>query len=364
MKYLAESARKRQTISRVLLQILIDLLMVGIILLTFAFFHHVLPAIQAQQAHKPAQTTPSTQPTEPPVTTTAPPETTAATTVATEPPTEPVDNRTEWQIKFEDHFTDEIIQTENSYSSPNVSITIDTVTLGEGDKQKVYYVADIYVASIENFVTYTAHNEMTYFDTQDILEMDAESDAIVAISGDFLTYQSYGFLVRNGEVYRSDKPKSDICVLYPDGVMETYMRDEYEVDEILASGALQVWTFGPELLDNEGNVKDKYSVSTAVGYTNPRSAVGYYEPGHYCFVIVDGRQRGHSIGMEVDELAQVFYELGCTAAYNLDGGGSAVMSFNDELYSKQSNGGRKLGDILLIRDVAPIQQEEEEDEIS
>ena len=24
---------------------------------------------------------------------------------------------------------------------------------------------------------------------------------------------------------------------------------------------------------------------------NPRSCIGYYEPGHYCFVIVDGRQK-------------------------------------------------------------------------
>ena len=45
-------------------------------------------------------------------------------------------------------------------------------------------------------------------------------------------------------------------------------------------------------------------------------------------------------------------------AYNLDGGGSAVMLSNDKRYSKQNNGGnRKIGDILLIRE-APVAAEE------
>ena len=85
-----------------------------------------------------------------------------------------------------------------------------------------------------------------------------------------------------------------------------------------------------------------------MSYPNPRSAIGYYEPGHYCLVIVDGRQDGHSAGMRIPHLAQVFADLGCTCAYNLDGGGTAVMLFNGEIYSRQSNGGRDLGDILLI----------------
>ena len=82
---------------------------------------------------------------------------------------------------------------------------------------------------------------------------------------------------------------------------------------------------------------------------NPRTAIGYYEPGHYCFVLVDGRQEGYSRGMLLPELAKVFEELGCQRAYNLDGGGSAVMTFLHERYSRQSNGAdRPLGDLLLI----------------
>jgi hypothetical protein len=112
-----------------------------------------------------------------------------------------------------------------------------------------------------------------------------------------------------------------------------------------------VWSFGPPLLDENGNTMKSYNVSTAVSFPNPRSAIGYYEPGHCCFVLVDGRQDGYSKGMTIPELAQVFQDLGCKAAYNLDGGGSAVMMFDHKTYSKQSNGAdRKLGDLLVIRD--------------
>ena len=324
--------------------VLLDLLLVGAILLTFAFFHHVLPALQTQWARQesaatqPQAPTDTSEKTETEPVTEAPAETTA--------PTEP-DNRTEWQKKFSDRFTDEVVMTENSYTSPEVSITIETVVEGEGNQKITYYVADIYVASPENFVTRTAHGQMRYFDTQPVEEMAAEANAILAISGDFLTYQKNGFLLRNGEVYAADRNYS-ICVLYPDGTMETYDRGTYKVEDILAKNPLQVWSFGPVLLDENGNVRDSYEVSDAVSYPNPRSAIGYYEPGHYCFVVVDGRQEGHSRGMRIPQLAQVFADLGCSAAYNLDGGGTAVMLFDGETISRQSNGGRDLGDMLVI----------------
>ena len=337
--------------------ILTDAVLVGLILVTFAFFHHVLPAISNELARRQEQTVQvQPQQTEPPVTqapATEPDPTEAVEeTQQTEAPTEP-DNRTPWQIKFEEHFTDEIVVTENSYTSPNVSITIETISAGEGDDVVVYHVADIYIGSMDCFTTVTANNEMRYFGTQDVMAMDEGAEAILSISGDFLTYQKSGFLMRNREVYVSDSNNNSLCVLFEDGTMETYDGRDYSIDDLKARGAVQVWSFGPNLLDPDGTVRDSYKVSTAVSYTNPSSAIGYYEPGHYCFVVVDGRQSGYSMGMTIPELAAVFEGLGCTNAYNLDGGGSAVMLFQHDRFSRQSNGGdRNLGDILVIREPA------------
>ncbi len=332
------------------LVVLLDILVIGALMLSFAFFHHVMPAMVSQQElnNRPSE------PPEPPVSSTpsdpsdASDPTDASETESTEPSTEP-DLRTAWQKKFEEHFTEDVVLTENSYSSPEVSITVETVVTGEGSKQLTYYVADIYIASMDNFKTYTPHGSMTYFDTQPAVEMAEESDAILAISGDFLTYQKTGFLLRNGEPYATTHNRNSICVLFPDGTMETYVGGTYNMQEIQDRNPMQVWSFGPVLLDSEGNARSSYEVSEVVNYPNPRSAIGYYEPGHYCFVVVDGRQK-HSRGVKVEELAQIFDDLGCAAAYNLDGGGTAVMVFDGEIFSKQSNGGRELGDILLITD--------------
>lgn len=305
--------------------VLLDLLLAVLVLLIFFFFQLFLPAIQVTQ--------------QPPAPTPSP----------TEQAAPPPDERTDWQKRFEEHFSPEIISTENSYKSPNVSITVETVTEGEGSDMITYHVADIYIASPENFRTYTANNVLQFYSVQDAMEMDAASGALIAISGDFYAYQKSGFLIRNGEVYSQEYTGCDICVMYEDGSVENYHRGGYDIDEIMSRGVSQVWNFGPSLLDDEGHALAYYEVSATVGYPNPRSAFGYYEPGHYCFVVVDGRQDNYSKGMTIPQLAKIFEDLGCTSAYNLDGGGSALMTFNHERYSRQSNGAdRSLSDLLII----------------
>ena len=42
--------------------------------------------------------------------------------------------------------------------------------------------------------------------------------------------------------------------------------------------------------------------------------------------------------------------LGCTSAYNLDGGQSSLMYFKDSVYSTAYKNGRRLGDVVLIRE--------------
>ena len=311
--------------------------------------------VSPAQAQADAQTVPTAQPggdtPEAPADATPAPEGGIAgeLTGTTPSPVPTEDPRTEWQIRFAEHFTDEVVITDHSYTSPQVSITIETREFDAGNGKSVYHVADIYVASLDNFRTYTANNELEFWSTQDAMEMDADSHAILTISGDFYSYQPKGFLVRNGELYMSDQTYCDLCVLYDSGVMACYGRDEYTVEDVWNRGVAQAWNFGPSLLDENGHVKPDYELSEAVSFPNPRSAVGYYEPGHYCFVVVDGRQDGYSKGMTVPELAQVFEDLGCTCAYNLDGGGSALMTFLHQRYSRQSNGaGRELGDMLIV----------------
>jgi exopolysaccharide biosynthesis protein len=325
--------------------VMIDLLVLGIILLTFALFHHVLPKVISQYRWKQIMQN-ATESAANRIPGIEGQEQETVTGAETASDTEP-GSRTPWQIRFQEHFTDEVVVTDNSYTSQEISITIDTVAGTIGGRKVTYYVADIYIASLENFKTYTAYGDVIYYGMQDAIGMVRDTEAVLAVNGDFMTVQRTGFLVRNGEVFLSDQ-NNGVCVLYPDGTVETYDRAAYNIEDILAGNPQQVWSFGPALLDAQGKAIDSFELSSSIAGAHPRTALGYYEPGHYCFVVVDGRQSGYSAGVTITELAQIFEDLGCSVAYNLDGGQSSIMTFGESYYNRPYSNGRELGDILYI----------------
>ena len=331
-------------------QIFRDLLLAGGILCVFSLFHHVVPRLTAKNAPVPEPVsivTPSPSPTAAPTFTPVAEQTEEAAAVTPEP----VDERTEWQKKFAEHFTDEVVKTDSSYTSPNVSVSISKEAfVSDSGQQTVYYVADIYVARIENFQTYFANGVLTYYGYQDPRQIAVDAGAVVSVNGDYADNQKEGFLVRNGQLYYSEQTTCDICVLYYDGTIVTYAPEDYTVEDVVAKGPYQSWKFGPALLDGNGQPLASFNIADEIVNENPRSALGYYEPGHYCFLLADGRQ-SFSRGLTMSEMAQVFSELGCRQAYNMDGGASAVMTFDGQIRNSPSNGGRDSGDILLIREV-------------
>ncbi len=119
--------------------------------------------------------------------------------------------------------------------------------------------------------------------------------------------------------------------------------ETYSPEEIEANAPFQVWYFGPALLTRDGQAKTKFTIGKNVGDPNPRSAIGYYEPGHYCFIAVNGR--GKLRGLSLAELSQLCADMGMTAAYNMDGGASSGMYFNGKNYGQN---GRTTSDIAYI----------------
>ena len=268
------------------------------------------------------------------------------------------DTRTEWQIRFADRFTDEVVTTENSYTSPNVAITITHHEVGE-DKDKItYHLADIYVSNVQCFRSGLAATPPKFRMSASLLKMMEDNNAIVAINGDFCGYSYGGITVRNGTAWSYRGSGVDMCVLYMDGRMATYSPGGFKLDKENLKDVFQVWSFGPGLLNEDGSPRKIPWSAVAnehISGSNPRTAIGYYEPGHYCFLVVDGRQKGYSKGMTLAEMSELFSQLGCLAAFNLDGGGSSMMAFRGELisqiYAKQP---RNLSDCLYIADIDPV----------
>jgi hypothetical protein len=230
-----------------------------------------------------------------------------------------------------------------TYVSENVSIT---GTISTYDDCTVY-VCDIYVRDITNLSAGLASGKYGKGLRDWVKNIAADNGALIAINGDYYGARSTGVVIRNGVLYRDDYSDDDVCVLYWDGTMETYSPNEFDVDEAMARGAYQAWSFGPKLLDETG--APLTSFNTTVGVHNPRTVIGYFEPGHYCFVVVDGRSKT-SAGMTVSELAAFMNKLGCAQAYNLDGGQTSVMVWGSKVVSVPYNGGRKTSDIIMITD--------------
>ena len=266
-----------------------------------------------------------------------------------------IENNTEaqndtWEIA-EENFSETIEQTNSTYKSENISIEITQYDKTINGEQVIYYVADIYLTDIELLKTGFANDTYGVGYTDTVLNMDKDFGAILAINGDYYGYSDDGLVIRNGKLYRNTVSDEDICILYYDGTMKTFSAEEIDIEQELKNGAYQAWNFGPTLLENGKKITSFQGVNGHLKKSNPRTAIGYYEPGHYCFVTVDGRSE-ESSGVTLAELSEIFEEIGCEEAYNLDGGKSSVMTFNDQVINEPTSGGRKVSDCIYIQEAS------------
>lgn len=104
-------------------------------------------------------------------------------------------------------------------------------------------------------------------------------------------------------------------------------------------------------IDNDTNALTSFNTSHRLESENPRTGIWYYEPGHYCMVVIDGRDEGYSKGVTLREMSSIFEELGCESAYNLAGGKLSVMTFDDAIVNQPVDGGRTVSDCLTIEEV-------------
>lgn len=252
----------------------------------------------------------------------------------------------DWRPKFADKFTAQIVSTDTSYSSPNVSIQLnyesyetnrlDTSENGAHRKYgtKISYVlADIYIGDITCLQTCFGQDTYGVGYSEKLTDMSARMKSILAVNGDSYSnsrHRDNGTIIRNGVVYRAQPTDMETCVLNWDGTMKIYTPQETDAQGMIDNGAYQSWIFGPSLLDDAGKAKTSFLTWDYIRESHPRTAIGYYEPGHYCLLVVDGRQDG-SRGMFLEEMASLFEQLGCKAAYNLDGGHCSFMTMKDQV---------------------------------
>ena len=249
-----------------------------------------------------------------------------------------------------------------SYASDKVVVDIYHYQYKNGSKLQEYQFADIYIRDINCFQTHFRIDPGKNVKTPVYAE---EIGAIVATNGDNFNGGKLkdGLIIRNGAQLipnggkAQTKFSSDLCVLFYDGTMRAYdcKKDRIVYEEILANYPYQAWTFGPKLLNDDGTAKTGF---TTLAKANPRTVLGYFEPGHYGLLVIHGDRTmydyennyigtGKDLGLTLQETADLCVKLGFSMAYNLDGGGSSSMVWNRTVFSHNE---RSHGDILAIVD--------------
>lgn len=232
------------------------------------------------------------------------------------------------------------------YQADGVSITVTDHLYQNGSVR--YYLADIKLDDVRKLQTAFADNTYGSGYTDTVMDMDAMLNAVLCVNGDYYGNTDAGVVARNGVIYRANYTSSDILCLYLDGTVQVKSYEEFNAQQEADSGLWQAWTFGPSLLDANGQAMTGFNTGRHMNSRNPRTVLGYYGPGHYAILVVDGR--GQSAGLTLDDLSALCEELGFQTAYNLDGGKSSVMTYADSVVNQPAGGGRAISDFIYIKE--------------
>lgn len=263
-------------------------------------------------------------------------------------------------------FNNEITTTNQSASSSGTSTaTVKTATAYEDDTKAISIETyernstQIHVATVTikgDASIKTALADETYGrNVRAKTSTTAESvNAVLAVNGDYYGARDAGYVIRNGQLLRSDSQDAnqEDLVIYQDGSFEIIREGDITAQELLNKGAVQVLSFGPALIENSQVAVDSADEVGKAMASNPRTAIGIIDDKHYVLVVSDGRT-DESKGLSLKELADFMKELKVTTAYNLDGGGSSTMYFNGQIINKPTTNGhnieeREVSDIVYL----------------
>lgn len=217
------------------------------------------------------------------------------------------------------------------YSSDILSVQIERKEGKNSEKKPiVYYVAhirmngaDAYRSGFGNILENGEGRDQPW-------KIARRYKAVLAITGDNLIdsgISKKGVLIRNGRLYSNGNGKVPALAFDRDMSMRICSA-ETDAQSILDDGIQNTYAFGPVLAEN-GEVNPETRTHALKG-KNPRAGIGMVEPGHLVAIVVEGRKKGYSEGVTLEDFAKLFLQEECTVAYNMDGGASSGMVFMGE----------------------------------
>lgn len=219
--------------------------------------------------------------------------------------------------------------------------TLAEVKIADGSQFRRKLAEDTYGSSVQLYAT----------------ELAGAANAVLAANADFYAFRQIGVTVYQRQLFRNDGEKLDTCFITSGGDMLFSRAGELTGDAavqqyIADNDVLFSLSFGPVLVDN-GEVQqcDGYPIGE-MDLEYSRAGIGMTDELHYLLMTVnhtDGRPRAR-----VNEFARFMAAKGCVKAYNLDGGQTSEIVFQNEPVNHVDFGyERTVSDIIYFATAIP-----------
>lgn len=182
------------------------------------------------------------------------------------------------------------------------------------------------------------------------------NNAVVAINASGLYYpygnavKPTGTVIKDGKIYSVGGNTGwggGLIGFNNDNVL---VLTKENASDAIAHGMRDAVEFGPFLIVNG-------EASTIVGNGGygvaPRTAIAQRKDGIVLFLVIDGRNPGYSIGIDMADMINIFTRYKAHNAANLDGGGSSTLVINGKVVNNPKGfgyeGGRYLANAWILK---------------
>ena len=219
-------------------------------------------------------------------------------------------------------------------------------TYGENSTVKVYSLEDAGYRGYMAKVRLHNPNAIKMMLASDKLKSSGETTSQAGKrSGAILAVNAGGFNSKSGKL-------SPIGITVINGEILTYYDSGISFIGFNQNGKLVGGTVTSKEQIKEMNVrngasflptllKDGKKSSIPSGWANakhPRTLIGHFENGDLFFMVIDGRRKGWSNGVTLEDAQDKLLEFNIRDAYNLDGGGSSTFYYDGKVLNKPSGG--------------------------
>ncbi len=240
--------------------------------------------------------------------------------------------------------------------------TILALTWKEAVNGCCYTFAEVKIADASQFRRFLADGKYNSGQLYTTTEMSASVNAVVASSGDYYGYRTFGVVVNEGKVYRGKGLFLDTCYIDDKGdLLFTYAKEILEEDQAQAfvdeHNVRFSLSFGPVMILNGENVVPNDYNSGEINKRYSRAALCQLGELHYLVVAANTEDPCYGVPT-VSGFADALQKMGIPTAYALDGGQTATIVMNDQLINTVSYGSqRDISDIFYFATAIPSNKE-------